>query len=374
MKQYETYHPMVPGELIKKALEERDLSQKEFAEAVGVRPSHISEIIKGKRRITISFANKIEDLLGIPSRLLLDLQISCDILKSKEESNIEEVKASNLLKSFDQTINIAALLRGTDFSKRNSIEQLKYLKEYYSIDSPEKLNAQFSKLADSCFRRSVKKGLDERMIATWVVKAKAEALKQKPIGIFNIDSQREVCSKIATILHNNTNTKVALKDCLNNYGIGFCEVSKMDHASIDGYSFIKDAIPYIVITGRYNRIDNLAFTVMHELGHIYMNHTTEESQQINIDTRSFEEEDENQKEIEADKFASNWLISESLWKLAPGVNVLNPYLIQVKYSEWATKRNLNKWIVLGRLSHETGIYKFKSDNTRCVNTQEGGNM
>jgi HTH-type transcriptional regulator/antitoxin HigA len=148
----------------------------------------------------------------------------------------------------------------------------------------------------------------------------------------------------------------------------------MDHASIDGYSFIKDAIPYIVITGRYNRIDNLAFTVMHELGHIYMNHTTEESQQINIDTRSFEEEDENQKEIEADKFASNWLISESLWKLAPGVNVLNPYLIQVKYSEWATKRNLNKWIVLGRLSHETGIYKFKSDNTRCVNTQEGGNM
>jgi HTH-type transcriptional regulator/antitoxin HigA len=365
---------MVPGELIKKALEERDLSQKEFAEAVGVRPSHISEIIKGKRRITISFANKIEDLLGIPSRLLLDLQISCDILKSKEESNIEEVKASNLLKSFDQTINIAALLRGTDFSKRNSIEQLKYLKEYYSIDSPEKLNAQFSKLADSCFRRSVKKGLDERMIATWVVKAKAEALKQKPIGIFNIDSQREVCSKIATILHNNTNTKVALKDCLNNYGIGFCEVSKMDHASIDGYSFIKDAIPYIVITGRYNRIDNLAFTVMHELGHIYMNHTTEESQQINIDTRSFEEEDENQKEIEADKFASNWLISESLWKLAPGVNVLNPYLIQVKYSEWATKRNLNKWIVLGRLSHETGIYKFKSDNTRCVNTQEGGNM
>ena len=29
--------------------------------------------------------------------------------------------------------------------------------------------------------------------------------------------------------------------------------------------------------------------------------------------------------------------------------------------------NKNKWIVLGRASHETNIYMFKSDDTRKIN-------
>ena len=55
-------------------------------------------------------------------------------------------------------------------------------------------------------------------------------------------------------------------------GIGFEWVEHEKGASIDGYSFISNGSPYIVVTLRYNRIDNFAFTIMHEIGHIDMGH------------------------------------------------------------------------------------------------------
>lgn len=46
-------------------------------------------------------------------------------------------------------------------------------------------------------------------------------------------------------------------------------------------------------------------------------------------------------------------------------------MIQKKYSEWAAEKGLNKWLVLGRISYETGMYKFKSDESRrgCLTTK-----
>lgn len=373
MDEINKFHPMIPGELVKKALEERGLSQKEFAEVIGVRPSHISEIIKGKRRVTINFANHLEDILGIPAKILLDMQMACDIvLKSGVNESAEEISAKAMLSEYDLIINVDALLKGAGIARRDAIERLRYIQECYRLGTPSELKVQFTNLADNCFRCSAKTGLDERMIATWVVKARAEALAHKPQNTFDLSEKDAICEEICKLLHKNYNTIAVLQDTLGRFGIGFCEVSKLDHASIDGYSFIKDGIPYIVVTSRYDRIDNLAFTVMHELGHILLGHTTETNHQINVDTRSFNDEAESPKETAADKFASECLIPEKLWKLAPSVGTLIPYVIQNKFSAWADRWNLNKWIVLGRLSHETGIYKFKSDPTRCINLEKGG--
>ena len=64
-------------------------------------------------------------------------------------------------------------------------------------------------------------------------------------------------------------------------------------------------------------------------------------------------------------FAANALIPNEEWKNAPKVRV-NPALIQRKYTQWANEKGLNKWIVLGRISYETGMYKFRSDESRRI--------
>lgn len=73
----------------------------------------------------------------------------------------------------------------------------------------------------------------------------------------------------------------------------------------------------------------------------------------------------NKEEIEADSFAANALIPNEKWKEAPAVK-MNSFQIQKDYSRWALSNHFNKWIVLGRISYETGMYKFKNDGTRVI--------
>lgn len=365
LKHKETYCPTHPGLLIKNELKDRGISQKAFAEAIGMRPSHISEVINGNRRITIPFADCVEDWLGISAKLLLDMQLTYDIAcKSNDAENAEEYVANSFLSELDQIINVKSLLKG--LGKMSSIEKRDYLLSHYGITSVGALRDCFNSLALNCFRRSAKTGLDERMIATWVVKARSVARNEKPKRKFSLSKCGDLCPIIVDILHRNQDTLVNVKQVLSDFGIAFMVIEKMDHASIDGYSFYEGDTPCIILTMRYKRIDNLAFTLMHELGHIFLEHTTNEKQRISVDIRSFNDEDENVQELEADRFASEWLIPDKLWNLAP-MAPMNPFVIQKRYFEWAEKRNLNKWIVLGRLSHETGIYKFKSDDSRTVN-------
>ena len=63
-----------PGTILKLELEERGISQKEFAEMLDIQKSHLNEIIKGKRAMSISVADKIEEVLGISSVSLMNLQ------------------------------------------------------------------------------------------------------------------------------------------------------------------------------------------------------------------------------------------------------------------------------------------------------------
>lgn len=368
----QTYTPVLPGSLLKEALKERSLSQKEFAKAIGVQPSHVSEIIKGNRRMTPSFAYAVEDLLGLSAENLMSLQLAVDVCRQTRSSEMpENIQASAIVDELNKIINVDALLKGIGLKKPTAIQKLSYIRDNYGIESIGDFRDSFSQLATSCFRRSAKTGLDERMIATWVVKAQSEAIKHKPQQPFSMLSCAAVCESLVELLHKNSSND-NLQERLSEFGIGFCEVSKMEHASIDGYSFVKDDVPYIVITGRYDRIDNLAFTIMHELGHIFLGHTNNHTPQINVDLRSFYDDDVFPQELEANAFAAGKLIDGTIWKLAPPVNILNPWVIQRKYTEWALKRGLNPWIVLGRLSYETGIYKFKSDPSRHINIRKGG--
>ena len=62
-------------------------------------------------------------------------------------------------------------------------------------------------------------------------------------------------------------------------------------------------------------------------------------------------------EREADEYAANALIPNELWKKIPLVRP-NLMTMQRVYTQWATANRLNKWIVLGRISHEFNMYRF----------------
>lgn len=70
-----------PGEYLADELKSRHIRQNAFAPKVGVQPSLLNEIIKGKRSISTAFALKLESALGIDAEFWLKTQMSYDLRK-----------------------------------------------------------------------------------------------------------------------------------------------------------------------------------------------------------------------------------------------------------------------------------------------------
>ena len=96
------FEPTHPGELIKDELDANNLTQSKLAESIGVKPSLLNEIIKGKRGVNTEMALLIEAALNLPADLLLNLQ---------NDYNMQMAKAdTSFMKRLASIRNIAAVL------------------------------------------------------------------------------------------------------------------------------------------------------------------------------------------------------------------------------------------------------------------------
>ena len=66
--------PTHPGDVLKEEIESRGISQKRFAELLGVPYTQLNEILNGKRPVSTDFALMVEAALGISPELLINMQ------------------------------------------------------------------------------------------------------------------------------------------------------------------------------------------------------------------------------------------------------------------------------------------------------------
>ena len=79
-----------PGMMIKPELEERGISQKDYAKMVGIQASHLSEVLNGKRALTTDLAVKIESTIGLPAKILLSAQTQYELESASATSESKE--------------------------------------------------------------------------------------------------------------------------------------------------------------------------------------------------------------------------------------------------------------------------------------------
>jgi addiction module HigA family antidote len=74
-----------PGEVLEMELAARGLTKSSFAMSIKMYPSHMSDILKGKRNISEEIALRIENALGISAEFWMRLQVEYNIsvLRSK---------------------------------------------------------------------------------------------------------------------------------------------------------------------------------------------------------------------------------------------------------------------------------------------------
>lgn len=68
--------PIHPGEIIKDEIEYNGITQKQLAERTGISYSIISEIIHGKRLVSVEYAMLLDAALNIDADMLINMQMS----------------------------------------------------------------------------------------------------------------------------------------------------------------------------------------------------------------------------------------------------------------------------------------------------------
>lgn len=347
------------GEVIKDELAARNMKQSELSELTGIQKSILNDVIKGKRSLTPEMALLLENALDISATFLMNIQTQYELDCAKQSERVvlqtKMLEIWNVLKEQVST----QFFRKVGIIKGNLIEDVNRIFEVFGVDNLDDffgLKAKEMELS-YYYRKSEKVTTNPVDILSWkyycyYLSKNDESL----LGIFEKNRVYSLTKELNNVFKENSGTVKKTGKVLNRYGIRFMVVKKVGQVPVDGMSFWMGNHPTIVVTERISSIDNFAFTILHEVGHVYSHLTKDGKAMINM----FDEKKDSE-EYEADNFALNAVIPNADWKkfLARTRDVV-PYKIAPYIKEEADKYEVNPQILFGRYKHDIGIYRIRN--------------
>lgn len=297
-----------PGEVLKCELDERCMSQKELADVIGKATPVINDIIKGKRDINVEIAILLEAVFeNIKAETWLNLQNQYDLQKIRNQEMIQRLQSSiTAWNSLKTLVNVNYLKKRLELGK-DIKENIDKIYSFLGVESVDELKNKISSIS-SYFRKSESYQTDYVNLMTWIAIVRHRSEEILLNKSFSLSSLDELTKAINIILFDNNNTIPRIEKILAQYGIKFIEERKLEKMPVDGYSFWEGDNPTIVITKRLNRIDNFAFVLFHELGHICLHLLDDKNRNqdfIETDPNSRNEQKNKMYEEEANRFAND---------------------------------------------------------------------
>lgn len=303
-----------PGEILLDEIIANGYSQVDFANLIGLQRSQLNEIIKGKRDVNASTALLLEKALGIDAEYWMELQKNYALdkarLEAKDKARLEAIEIWNIIK----VMIPVPFFKKVQVITGDLLSDIKKIKQIYGVKNVEELATVSVQNNFARFRKSTKLKADAVNIIGWV-KFVQFISTENIVAPFNHESEAQLIKGLKEIFFENINVVERTKKLLAENGIKLTIQAKGEKSPIDGISYWCNGNPAIGMTLRYKRLDNFAFTLFHELGHIYK-HLINNNQKEFIDLDSRNEEEEyltSKEETEANNFSQNHLISQNDW-------------------------------------------------------------
>lgn len=343
-----------PGVLIKDELDATlNLNQRTLAKELNVQPSFLNEIIKGKRPLTADIAILLEKVFGISADYWMRFQSQYEIDKARvKQKNITKIRNIEIWSIIKDYVPILYFKKHNYLT--NELESdIKIIKKIYAVDTVDDLVTSFSEDKFAYYRKSEKLKIDDKNMFAWSSLAQYEA-KNQNANTFNFDNLNQLCINLNNLFCENSDTINSVQALLNQFGIKMLLIDKLEKTPIDGFSFWSSKNPVIALTLRHNRIDNFAFTIMHEIGHIDLHLRNDRDKKFMDLTKK---QSLNKCEKEADNYAQETLIPSDIWQ-----NILDKHLPldDNKIISLGNQYGINPAILLGRVCYETDYYGMKT--------------
>lgn len=341
--------PFLPGDLIREELAARNWSQSDFAEILGRTDAFVSDIVTGKRGITIDTAQALGEAFGTSAQWWVNLETSyrLAVKQMKDEGSV----------SWRARLYMKAPIR--EMIKRGWIEPSK------NIEVLEQQILKFLNIEDlddeptfrpHAARKSTRYGEITTAQIAWLSRASdlAPAAHAVPFAMSNVRFENMV--QDLRLLMADPEEIRRVPALLAEVGIRLLVVEPLAGTKIDGACFWLDPeSPTVVISMRYDRIAAFWHTLFHELAHLKYEHGPDDAYAIDVDLIGISSSEESTPKIEvrADTWAAEASIPQK--ELADFIARVDPLYSKTKIDGFAERIGVHPGIVVGQLQHRGNI-------------------
>jgi len=324
--------PATPAEAIRFRMEQAGLKQQDLVPYIGSK-SRVSEVLAGKRELTLPMVRKLHEGLGIPLKSLV--QDSSGELLPIIDTSCYPVKEMFLRGFF-------AAAFGTDWSKvKERAEEM--LHQFFAGRQNDTIYA-FNRQTNS-----KKSKVNLEAVHAWRCRVMDRAAELQ-MPEYDADVLSDAFIQQLKAMSQLSNGPLLVQQRLQEVGIAVIIERQLPQTHLDGAAmWHPKGFPVVALTLRYDRLDNFWFTLFHELGHI-KKHLGRTPGQCFIDT-DIDGSSENEIERQADQFALNAFISEKEWDRLGSLEYADEICAAAK------KLAIHPAIIAGRLRREANDYR-----------------
>ena len=333
-----------PITAIRFRMEQAELSQSDLAPILGSR-AKVSEVLSGKRKLTLKMIRALHEHLGIPAEVLIrerDGQLP-------EEVDGVEWEQFPLL----DMARLGWIERPEDLKDRAEEVMRDLIARAGGLGAAPR--AMCRKATGG--RRNAK--TNPYSLQAWCFQVLADARStdlDSPYteGRVTVEFLREL-AKLSIF----SGGPGLAREYLNRHGIVLVIVRHLPTTYLDGAAMrTVEGTPVIGLTLRYDRIDNFWFCLLHELAHVgrHMSANGDELFVDDLGLRVRDHADNNEQETEADEWAQDALIPPELWDSHPAS--VQPTVSNV--ISLAKQAGVHPAIVAGRVRYENQNFRLLS--------------
>ncbi|PKN25595.1 MAG: hypothetical protein CVU65_08270 [Deltaproteobacteria bacterium HGW-Deltaproteobacteria-22] len=324
-----------PIEAIRFRMDQSGLSQRDLAPLIGSK-SKTSEVLSGKRPLTLGMIRSLHRHLGIPLESLIEeSQVPlADALTDVDWTRfpVREMVQRGFV-TFAGPLNRAAA----------HAEEL--VRPFFS--NPEGAQAMFCRA-----RPRVGSAVNQASLSVWqnqVFRLAAEESLGVSFDRTNLDDT--FLAHLATLSQYQGGPRLA-REHLARVGVHLVELAPLKKTFLDGAAMLRaNGNPVIALTYRHARVDNFWFTLFHELGHVVLHLGESQPGGAFLDDLDVGA-GEDRAEREADDFAVRHLYPAALSEWASRLKTWNDVVV------FAGRHLRHPAVIAGRLRHLQGNYKL----------------
>ncbi len=262
-----SYIATPPGATIREQLNDRGMSQKEFAARMDMSEKHISKLINGEVQLTHETAIRLETVLGVPAGFWNNLE---SIYREK----VIRAEAENAM---DSDIELARSFPYSEMAEygwvpktRVASEKAINLRRYFGVVSLSILgNNQITRIA--CRRLAITEKGDLALMA-WAQQAKIEArdVQTSPIDIKRLVQAIPEIRRMTVLKPEEFCPR--LREILTECGVALIFLPHLKGSFLQGASFLDGNKIVVGLTVRGKDADKFWFSLFRELAHIVLGH------------------------------------------------------------------------------------------------------